>query len=130
MHFKETMTPGKDKVYKERCAHLIGFGDKHIEIQYPKVVGYKDKLTENYMNQSIKDITEIYGYYSKYKNVEISYDISNMDDDVLSIVFTGTAKSDGAVSYKISETVSFNLLDSTNQIFVFPPHPLFVFPPP
>lgn len=92
--------------------------DKHIEISYPKVIGYKDDLVEKFLNQSIEDITEVYGYYSKYKNVEISYDIAEKDDDRLSIIFSGTAKSDGEKIIQINETLSFDLKTSNGLVSV------------
>ncbi len=88
---------------------------KNSTLSYPKMKGYSGELLQDYMNQSLKKITDLYGYKDLYTNVKIDYEITKMDNDILSILFKGTGE---MIDYgKINIQHSVNLdIKSTNEI--------------
>ncbi|WP_026895788.1 hypothetical protein [Clostridiisalibacter paucivorans] len=89
--------------------------DKNIEIFYPEVVDYPGELLMGYMNQSLKEIADIYSDSTSYSNVSIDYEIGKMDDDILSVIFRGSANMEGIGDINILDSVNLDVI-SSNEI--------------
>lgn len=90
--------------------------DKNITILYPQVTNYPGELLMDYMNQSLKKITDIYGEEGSYTDVNIDYEITRMDEDILSVVFKGTGKMEGIGEVAIKQSINLDMASSSNEI--------------
>lgn len=88
----------------ERMEVEIAGGDSNV--YYPKMTGYKGELTQDYINQSLETVKR-YSDKNRYSSAQIDYNVTRMDDEVLSIVFKGTAEPAG-----LGRNV--NIMDSVN----------------
>lgn len=93
---------------------VLKIEDKNTEIYYPQVKDYPGELLMDYMNQSIKKITDIYGNTETYTDVKIDYEITKMDENTLSILFKGTGKATGT-DIVIQQSVNLDI-KSSNEI--------------
>lgn len=95
------------EVYKCEGANIL--------IYYPLVEGFRGELLMDYMNQSLAKITEMYGNTETYENVMISYVVTRMDDEILSVVFTGTADIKNFKTINVQQSVNLDMTTS-NEI--------------
>jgi len=89
--------------------------EKNLQIFYPQITGYKGELLMDYMNQSLKRITDIYTKEDSYSDIHIDYQIKKMDNDIISILFEGTGKLQGIRDINIKHSVNLDL-KSSNEI--------------
>lgn len=95
---------------------VLEVADKNIKILYPQVANYPGELLMDYMNQSLKKITDIYGEEGSYTDVNIEYEITRMDEDILSVVFKGTGKMEGIGEVAIKQSMNLDMASSSNEI--------------
>ena len=97
----------------ERMEVEIEDGDSNV--YYPKMTGYKGELTQDYINQSIENVKK-YADKNRYSSAQIDYNVTRMDDEVLSIVFNGTAEPAG-LGRKVNIMESVNIdVETSNEI--------------
>lgn len=94
---------------------LLEIKDKNIKIYYPQIKDYPGMMLMDYMNQSLSEILNKYGKKNIYSDVNIDYEITKMDNKVLSILFKGTANIKGIGKKKIQKSVNLDLKTS-NEI--------------
>lgn len=87
----------------------------NTEINYPQIVEYPGELLESYMNQSLSKIINTYGNKDLYSDVKIDYVIKKMDEDVISILFTGSGEMRNIGNIKIHQSINIDLA-SSNEI--------------
>lgn len=84
-------------------------------IYYPQVSEYPGELLQDYMNQSLKRITQIYLDEETYTNVEVEYEVTYMDENILSVLFKGTGKLLGTKDINILQSINLDMTTS-NEI--------------
>lgn len=89
--------------------------ESNTKITYPQVKGYSGELLMDYMNQSLKKIIEIYKDGDTYTDVKIDYEITKMDEKILSVLFKGTGKLMGGKEINIQQSVNLDMTTS-NEI--------------
>ncbi len=94
---------------------VLEVADKNIKIFYPQIKGYPGELLMDYMNQSLKKITDIYIDKEQYKDVQINYEITKMDEKILSVVFKGTGQLIGYGAIKIQHSMNLDMT-TANEI--------------
>lgn len=109
----ESEEPGSVGYDYETIAYEDG---DHIRLEYPQIVGLKGELSMDYINQSLERITEIYAN-GNYKQVAITYEVTYMDSDYFSVLYTGTVEIDGFKSFDVVKSVTLDM-HSTNEITV------------
>ncbi|WP_432663565.1 hypothetical protein R9X47_23665 [Wukongibacter baidiensis] len=100
----------------EIAKDVIEVKDKKIKIFYPQVNNYPGELLMDYMNQSLINAVEIYKNEDRYTDVEIDYKITKMDENVLSVLFEGTATVVDFGQIKIKNSVNLDMASSSNEI--------------
>ncbi|MDX2510253.1 MAG: hypothetical protein QNK28_11965, partial [Desulfobacterales bacterium] len=90
--------------------------EKNITIQYPEMKGYRGELLQDYMNQSLAKILELYYQNGSYSNVTIKYEITRMDKDVCSVVFRGKGLFSGSKEFSILKSMNLDTGKSSNEI--------------
>ncbi|BEP28016.1 hypothetical protein [Helicovermis profundi] len=90
--------------------------DKNIIIHYPKMTGFKGELLQDYINQSLSNITNIYGNSEYYTDLKIAYEVTKQDNDILSVVFRGKGKFQKQKEFNILKSVNIDMKNSTNEI--------------
>jgi hypothetical protein len=93
----------------------LEISSKNTKIYYPKLQGYKGELSMDYMNQSIKQLADLYANSSDYTDVQLDYEVKRIDDKVVSILFKGTGKHNGSREINIQKSVNLDV-KSTNSI--------------
>lgn len=88
----------------------------HVSLSYPIIKGMKGELTQDYLNQSLKSVMDVYGDGS-YKQVSIDYEITYMDEDYLSVLYTGTVEIDGFKAFDVVKSITLDMR-SSNEITV------------
>ena len=93
----------------------IKVDEKKMSIKYPEIQGMQGELTQDYLNQSIKNFANSIKENDLYKNLKLDYEISLLTDEQISIIFRGSF--DFADGNKRNIVKSLNLdLKSTNKI--------------
>jgi len=108
---KETKAVGYELETKEFVD-----SEKNITIRYPEMKSYRGELLQDYMNQSLAKILELYGQDTNYSDVTITYDITHMDKDVCSVVFRGTGLFSGSKEFSILKSMNLDVGKSSNEI--------------
>ncbi len=90
--------------------------EKNITIQYPEMKGYRGEVLQDYMNQSLAKILELYGQNENYSDVTITYEITRMDKDVCSVVFRGKGLFSGSKEFSILKSMNLDTGKSSNEI--------------
>ena len=90
--------------------------EKNIKIRYPEMKSYRGELLQDYMNQSLAKILELYGQNTNYSDVTITYEITRMDKDVCSVVFRGTGLFSGSKEFSILKSMNLDVGKSSNEI--------------
>jgi len=90
--------------------------ENHDKLFYPQAENYKSELLTGYINQSLIKIAKKYSDKSKYKNVDLDYELTRMDKDILSVLYKGTAYMEGIGCINIQESINLDMKDSTNEI--------------
>ena len=90
--------------------------ENNVIINYPEVKGIKKQLTQDYLNQRIEKFANSIGENDLYKDLDLNYEITLIDDNKISFLFKGKFKIDGFEEEKYL-VKSLNLdLNSTNEI--------------
>ncbi len=89
--------------------------DKNTKIFYPQIKDYQGELLMDYMNQSLRKTADLYGNEDPYTDVQIDYEITKMDNDILSVLFKGTGKIEGHGDINIKHSVNLDM-KSSNEI--------------
>ncbi|CAH2214114.1 hypothetical protein [Tepidibacter aestuarii] len=89
--------------------------DKNTKIFYPQIKGYPGELLMDYMNQSLIKTADLYGNEDPYTDVQIDYEITKMDNNILSVLFIGTGKIQGHGDINIKHSVNLDIKTS-NEI--------------
>lgn len=97
-----------DKVFENK--------EKNIVIHYPEMTGFKGELLQDYINQSLASIIGIYGDSESYSDMDVMYEVTRMDDEILSVVFRGTGKFSEQRDIKILKSVNIDVAKSSNEI--------------
>lgn len=90
--------------------------ERNIIIQYPEIQGFRGKLLQEYMNQSLAKILKVYGQNEGYSDITIRYEITRMDEDVLSVVYRGKALFSGSRQFSILKSMNLDTGRSSNEI--------------
>lgn len=90
--------------------------EKNIIIRYPKMTGFRGELLQDYMNQSLDNIINIFGESELYTDIDVMYEVTRMDDEILSVVFRGTGKFSEQRDIKILKSVNLDVAKSSNEI--------------
>ncbi|WP_432408314.1 hypothetical protein [Wukongibacter sp. M2B1] len=107
---------GESALNYEISKEVLEIENKNTKIFYPQVEGYTGELLMDYMNQSLIKIAEIYGNEDPYTDVEIDYEITKMDENILSVVFIGTGKVVDFGEIKIKQSINLDMASSSNEI--------------
>lgn len=86
-----------------------------ITIEYPEMIGLKGELLQDYMNQSLAKIVELYGDNESYSNVRLTYEVTRMDQQIVSVVYRGRAQFGGGKEFSILKSMNLDL-GSSNEI--------------
>lgn len=97
-----------EKVYEDN--------DSNIVVRYPEMQGYRGELLQDYMNQSLEKIISLYGQNGNYKDIDITYEVTKMDNDLLSVVFRGKGIFSGQREFKILKSMNLDVGKSSNEI--------------
>ncbi len=108
---EKTVTVGYKLVTKEFID-----SKKNITIQYPEMKGYRGELLQDYMNQSLAKILELYSQNESYSDVTITYEITRMDKDVCSVVFRGKGLFSENKEFSILKSMNLDTGKSSNEI--------------
>ena len=105
--------------YKANESSMAGDNTNNSENEafYPQVEVYGGELLKGYINQSLKRVTDMYTKNPEYTNVKIDYTVTRNDEEILSVLFTGTAdmKTTGK-NINIMDSVNIDIAKSTNEI--------------
>jgi hypothetical protein len=86
---------------------------QNAEIRYPIIEGFPGQLLQDYMNQSI--LSAVNGYANAAANdgekVTLDYKVTRMDNEVLSLLITGSQPHEGGV-YAVMFAVNLDLATS------------------
>lgn len=85
-------------------------------IKYPQIVGLKGELSQDYINQSLAKIRDVYGK-DNYKNVSIDFEVTYMDENYFSVLYRGTVEIDGFKAFDVVKSMTLDM-HSTNEIEV------------
>ncbi|WP_129595816.1 DUF3298 and DUF4163 domain-containing protein [Anaerophilus nitritogenes] len=86
----------------------------NIKIVYPQIKNCKGELKEDYINQSLQKVVEIYKK-DGYKDININYEITKMNNEILSVIFEGTGKVIGK-DINIQYSVNLDMKKSGSEI--------------
>ncbi len=86
--------------------------DNNSKIFYPQITGFKGELLMDYMNQTLAKINNMYGENENYQDVSVDYEITKMNNDILSVLYKGTAKVDGDKQINIQTSVNLDIKTS------------------
>lgn len=100
----------------ETTKKVLEVAEKNINIEYPQVQNYPGELLMDYMNQSLMKITDIYGNEDQYTDVQIDYEITKMDENILSVLFRGTGKIKDFGEINIKYSINLDMASSSNEI--------------
>lgn len=103
----------KQGVHYEIVRETTGGGN---EIYYPQVRNYKGQLYMDYINQSLKKIADKYNDNNAYSKLKLDYEVTRMDNRILSVLYKGTAEMKDIGKISIQESVSLDMLKSSNEI--------------
>jgi len=90
--------------------------EKNIVIHYPEMTGFRGELLQDYINQSLASILGIYGDSESYSDIDVMYEVTRMDDEMLSVVFRGTGKFSEQRDINILKSVNLDVAKSSNEI--------------
>lgn len=107
---------GSEKeVNYEVTKEILEVAEKNIKIAYPQVTNYPGELLMDYMNQSLMKITDLYGNEDQYIDVQVDYEITKMDANVLSVLFEGTGEIKDFREINIKHSMNLDMA-SSNEI--------------
>lgn len=89
--------------------------DKNTKIFYPQIKDYPGELIMDYMNQSLMKIADLYSNEDSYTDVKVDYEITKMDNDILSVLFKGTGKIQDYGEINIEHSINLDMKTS-NEI--------------
>ncbi|WFD11592.1 hypothetical protein [Tepidibacter hydrothermalis] len=89
--------------------------DKNTKVFYPQIKDYPGELLMDYINQSLKKTADLYANEDPYTDVKVDYEITKMDNDILSVLFKGTGKIEGHGEINIKHSVNIDM-KSSNEI--------------
>lgn len=93
------------------------YADTDKNIAYPEISGYKGELLADYMNQSLYSIVEKFSNEG-YSNLKLDYEITRMDNDILSVLYKGTVDMEGIGNIKIVDSINLDTAKTGQQITV------------
>jgi hypothetical protein len=96
---------------------LLDVNSKNTKIYYPKLRGYKGELSMDYMNQSIKQIADFYANEGDYTDVQLDYEVKRLDENIVSILFKGTAKHSGLREINIQKSINLDVKSSNPIVY-------------
>lgn len=91
--------------------------DSNTKIFYPQVKDFPGELLMDYMNQSLSKILDIYTDKDTYTDVKIDYEITKMEDKILSVLFKGTGKLKGGREINIQKSVNLDMKTSNEIVY-------------
>lgn len=77
-------------------------------VNYPKVEGYKGELLQDYINQSLYSVVEKY-QKDTYSNLRLDYDVTSMDDRILSVLYRGSVDIEGLGTKMLIDSINIDL---------------------
>ena len=77
-------------------------------VSYPKVEGYKGELLQDYINQSLYRVVEKY-QKDTYSNLRLDYDVTRMDDSILSVLYRGSVDIEGLGTKMFVDSINIDL---------------------
>ncbi|MDF2950203.1 MAG: hypothetical protein K0R07_2253 [Sedimentibacter sp.] len=89
--------------------------DSSSKISYPQITGFKGELLMGYMNDSLRNSIAMYEKRDMYSNINIDYEITKMNNNILSVLFKGTGKLSGGRDIAIMQNVNLDI-NSSNEI--------------
>lgn len=95
---------------------ILEIKEKSTQIFYPQIKNYPGELLMDYANQSLKRTANIYGSEDLYTDVNIGYEITKMDGNILSVLFKGTGKIINHGDIKIQHSINLDMASSLNEI--------------
>lgn len=110
MQYFEISNPVK-KLQLEAQAHYDvkkSILPKNELVSYPIVEGYKGELLQSYINQSLFSVVEKY-QKDTYSNLMLNYKVTNMDDNILSVIYWGNVDIKGLGTKMILDSVNIDL---------------------
>lgn len=113
---KEETEKESQSLNYEVTKEALEIADKNIKIFYPQVKDYSGELVMEYMNQNLKKIVDTYGNNDSYTDMEIDYEITKMDENILSVLFRGTGKMEGIGEIEITQSMNLDMASSGNEI--------------
>lgn len=84
---------------------------------YPEISGYKGELLADYMNQSLRSVIDKYSKEG-YSNLKLDYEITRMDNEILSILYKGTVDIDGIGTVNIIDSINLDTAKTGQEITV------------
>lgn len=103
------------EVNYEVTKEILEVAEKNIKIAYPQITNYPGELLMDYMNQSLMKITDLYGNEDQYIDVQVDYEITKMDANVLSVLFEGTGEIKDFREINIKHSMNLDMA-SSNEI--------------
>lgn len=99
----------------ELTKEVINVEAKDTKIFYPQIKGYPGELLMDYMNQSLKRIADLYANEDIYTNVKMDYEVTRMDENIVSVLFKGTCTIQGHGEINIQQSINLDM-NSSNEI--------------
>lgn len=91
------------------------FESGDIKIHYPQMKNYPGELSQDYINQSLKKIVNLFSKNDYYSKATINYQITKQDQKIVSVLFTGTVQLNDIGQVNIQRSMNLDLA-STNEI--------------
>ncbi|WZL72951.1 hypothetical protein QBE52_18170 [Clostridiaceae bacterium 35-E11] len=96
---------------------ILEVTEKNTQIFYPQIKDDSGGLLTDYGNQSLKRTVDIYASQDAYRDVHMGYEVTKMDENILSVVFKGTGKvGDDDGNIKIQHSINLDMASSLNEI--------------
>ncbi|MGL4737809.1 MAG: DUF3298 domain-containing protein [Cellulosilyticaceae bacterium] len=77
-------------------------------VTYPQITGYKDQVTQQRINEQLKDVLKKYEA-GTYSNLNVYYKLTRIDNEVLSVLYRGSVDIEGLGTKMIQESKNFNM---------------------
>lgn len=91
--------------------------DRQLKIRYPQISSFPGELLQDYMNQSLKNPVETLMDDTFYTDLEIDFKVTRKDNEILSVLLTGTGKLDGERAFNYMNSVNLDLKTSNEITF-------------
>ncbi len=112
---KSEVSQNKSDLNYTLSGEVLENEERNIKVSYPQIKDFPGELSKDYMNQSLRRIVDEYENNKSYTDVKIDYEITRMDENILSVVFKGTAKMEGIGEVTVQRSVNLDI-SSTNEI--------------